>query len=133
MATSSQIPQVQHLSFLDRQAARERNEHSYQTTCAVQGLPESSHIAVRATESAVLVTATDMDVLAEWLFVQGGRVTKTDLPSGQTAWTLATTTWSDSEKFPPVPVFVTVVLASDEPVMCEVTEATRAARKAVAA
>ncbi|MFF5404556.1 hypothetical protein ACFY8K_17055 [Streptomyces misionensis] len=131
MGTSSQISQVHHLSFLDRQAARERNEHSYLTTCAVQGLPEL-HVAARATESAVLVTATDMDVLAEWLFVQGGQVSSVVLPSGQTAWTLATTTWSDSEAFPPVPVFVTVVQATDEPVMCEIAEATHTVREAVA-
>ncbi|WP_199572668.1 hypothetical protein [Streptomyces murinus] len=120
------------VSFMERQAARERNELSYQSTCSYHGLPEA-HVAARATESAVLVTATDMDVLAEWLFVQGGRVTTVELPSGQTAWTLATTTWTDSPAFPPVPVFVTVVQASDEPVMCEIAEAMRTARKAVAA
>jgi hypothetical protein len=123
MGTSSQTP----TSFRARQDAREDNEHSYRTTCAVQGLPDSSHIAVRATTDAVLVTATDIDVLAEWLYVMRGSVTRTDLPSGQTVWTLHTVTWSDSPKFPPVPVFVTVVLPSDEPVLCEITEAVKAA------
>lgn len=122
MGTSSQIP----TSFRARQDARERNELSYRTTCAYQGLPDSSHIAVQATPDAVLVTATDIDVLAEWLYVMRGTVMKADLPSGQTVWTLRTTTWSDSALFPPVPVFVTVVLPSDEPVMHEITAAVAA-------
>lgn len=126
MATSFQTP-VQPLSFLDRQAARERNEHSYESTCSFRGLPQSQHIAVQATETSVLVTATDIDVLAEWLFVQGGRVSTVDLSSGQTVWTLHTQTWSDSESFPPVPVHVSVVLASGESVMHEIVEAVRAA------
>jgi hypothetical protein len=112
-------------TFRARQEARERNEFSYRSTCSYKELPES-HIAAQATETAVLVTATDIDVLAEWLYVMGGTVTTVDLPSGQTAWTLRTTTWSDSPKFPPVPVFVTVVLPSDEPVMQEIREAVAA-------
>lgn len=122
MGTSSQTP----TSFRARQDARERNEHAYQTTCSYRGLPQSSHIAVQATETAVLVTATDIDVLAEWLYVMRGSVTRTALPSGQTAWTLRTQTWTDSPAFPPVPVFVTVVLPSDEPVMHEITAAVAA-------
>jgi hypothetical protein len=122
---SSQTLTVQPLSFLDRQAARERNELSYQTTCSYHDLPEV-HVAAQATESAVLVTATDIDVLAEWLFVQGGTVTKTDLPSGQTVWTLHTQTWSDSPKFPPVPVHLSVVLVTGESVMHEIAAAVAA-------
>lgn len=126
MATSFQTPVVQRLSVLDQRAARERNEHSYETTCSFYGLP-TAHVAARATESAVLVTATDIDVLAEWLYVQKGSVTKVDLPCGQTVWTLHTRTWSDSPKFPPVPVHLSVVVPSDEPVMHEIAEAVRAA------
>lgn len=122
MATSLQIPTVQPLSVLDERAARERNESAYQVTCAYQGLPEA-HIAWKALADRVLVSATDMDVLAEWLYVQGGAVSTVDLPSGQTVWTLATSTWSDSPKFPPVPVFVSVVLPSGEPVMQEIRAA----------
>lgn len=132
MASSSQTPTVQPLSVLDRQAARERNELSYQTTCSYHGLPEA-HIAAQATESAVLITATDIDVLAEWLFVQGGTVTKVDLPHGQTAWTLATLTWTDSPKFPAIPVFVTVVLPTGEPVIWEIEDATHNPRPAAEA
>ncbi|MFD0052977.1 hypothetical protein ACFVHR_04535 [Streptomyces sp. NPDC127168] len=126
MATSSQIPQVQHLSVLAGRSARERNEVNYDATVAYHGLPDSRHIAVQATESAVLATATDIDVIAEWLFVQGGTVTKADLPSGQTVWTLATRTWTDSSKCPAVPVFVTVVLPSSVLVMHEIAQAVAA-------
>lgn len=126
MNASFQTPPVQHLSVLAQRDARERNESSYLSTCSYHGLPESTHIAVRATETSVLVTATDIDVLGIWLDVMGGTVTKTDLPSGQTVWTLRTMTWSDSPLFPPVQVFVTVVLPSDEPVMWEIREAVAA-------
>ncbi|MDX3520780.1 hypothetical protein [Streptomyces scabiei] len=96
-------------------------------TVDIRDLP-SRHVAYEATESAVLVSATDMNVIADWLFVMGGSITTAVLPSGQTAWTLATSAWSDSPvKFPPVPVFVTVVQASDAPVMCEIREAVKAA------
>ena len=126
MARSFQTPLLRHLSVLDGRAARERNENAYESTCAYHGLPQA-HVAAQATESAVLVTATDIDVLAEWLYVQGGTVTTADLPSGQTVWTLHTRTWSDSVKFPPVPVHLSVVLPAGEPVMCEIREAVKAA------
>jgi len=125
MATSFQTPAPE-LTFREQQEARRRHEISYETTVAIQELP-SSHIAWEATSAAVLVTATDMDVLGEWLYVMKGSVTTVDLPSGQTVWTLHTTTWSDSPNFPPVPVHVTVVLPSDEPVMHEIRAAVRAA------
>jgi hypothetical protein len=124
MATSFQTP-VEHLSFLDRRSARERNELCYETTCTHHGLPQA-HVAARATESAVLLTATDIDVLAEWLYVQGGTVTTVELPSGQTVWTLHTSTWTDSPKFPPVAVHLSVVLPSGEPVMHEIAAAVAA-------
>ncbi|MGX1116343.1 hypothetical protein RKD37_001706 [Streptomyces ambofaciens] len=127
MTTSFQTPQVQHLSVLDQWAARERNESNYDTTVAYRGLPASGHIAVQATAEAVLVTATDIDVLAEWLFVQGGTVSKVDLPFGQTVWTLHTKTWTDSPvKFPEIPVHVTVVLPSAESVIHEIAAAVAA-------
>lgn len=113
-------------TFRTEQDARERNDFSYRFTVDFKELPSSGHVAFEATATAVLVTATDMDVLGEWLYVMKGSVTKVDLPSGQTVWTLRTTTWSDSEKFPPVPVFVTVVQSSDTPVMHEIAAAVRA-------
>lgn len=124
MATSFQTPPVE-LTFREKQEARRRIEVSYETTVAVQELAKS-HVAWEATPTSVLVTATDIDVLAEWLYVMRGSVTTVDLPSGQTVWTLRTVTWSDSPKFPPVPVFVTVVLPSDEPVMHEIRAAVSA-------
>ncbi|HEY9353722.1 MAG TPA: hypothetical protein VIP28_10740 [Nocardioides sp.] len=125
MATSFQTPPAE-LTFREQQEARRRIEISYETTVAVQELP-LSHVAWEATPTAVLVTATDIDVLGEWLYVMRGSVTTVDLPSGQTVWTLHTTTWSDSPKFPPVPVHLSVVLPTDEPVMYEIREAVRAA------
>ena len=71
----------------------------------------------------VLVTATDMDVIAEWLYVMGGTVTTVDLPSGQTVWTLRTSTWTDSPRFPVLPVFVSVAVSKDAPVMHEIRAA----------
>jgi hypothetical protein len=105
-------------------AARARNEFAYESTCTYQGLPQA-HIAVQATESAVLVSATDMSVIADWLFVMRGSITTVDLPTGQTVWTLHTSTWSDSEKFPVVPVYVSVVQPTGEQVMPEIAAAVK--------
>lgn len=109
--------------FLAEQDARERNDSAYRSTVTVHELPDSGHVAHVATADWVLVTSTDIDVLGEWLYVMGGTVKKTELPAEQTAWTLATRTWSDSPRFPVVPVFVTVVLPSGAPVMHEIAAA----------
>lgn len=111
------------LTFREQQDAVERNDFSYRFTVDFKELPSSGHVAHQATATAVLVTATDLDVLGEWLFVMKGKVTTVDLPTGQTVWTLHTRTWSDSDRFPPVPVFVSVVQASDVPVMHEIAVA----------
>jgi hypothetical protein len=105
--------------------ARERNERAYEVTVNVQDLP-SRHVAWEATTAAVLVTATDMNVIADWLYVMKGRITTVDLPSGQTVWTLRTQTWSDSPRFPVVPVYVSVTQATDAPVMHEIAAAVAA-------
>lgn len=118
MSTSFQIPPL---------APWERNDFSYRSTVDVKELPQSDRVAYQALADRVLVTATDLDVLAEWLYVQGGTVSTVVLSSGQTVWTLATVTWSDSPRFPVVPVFVTVVASSDAPVMWEIREAVKAA------
>ncbi|MFF7534915.1 hypothetical protein ACFZB2_38385 [Streptomyces bobili] len=118
-------PLDERTSFYEAQSLRERNEMSFRTTCEYQELPEA-HVAVRATESSVLATATNIDVLGEWLYVQGGTITTVDLPSGQTVWTLHTRTWSDSEKYPPVPVHLSVVLPTGEQVMHEIAAAVAA-------
>ncbi|MGW2550632.1 hypothetical protein [Streptomyces sp. NPDC001635] len=124
MATSSQTS-TPPPTFREQQEARRRNETSYESTVAVQGLP-SAHIAWEATPAAVQVTATGIDVLAEWLHVQGGSISTVELPSGQTVWTLHTTTWTDSPRFPAVPVHVTVVLPTDEQVIPEIRAAVAA-------
>jgi hypothetical protein len=113
------------LSFREQQDAVERNDFSYRFTVDFKELPASGHVAHQATASAVLVTATDMDVLGEWLYVMGGKITTVDLPTGQTVWTLHTRTWSDSPKFPSVPVFVSVVQSSDALVMHEIAAAVK--------
>jgi hypothetical protein len=110
-------------AFLAEQDARERNDFSYRSTVDFKELPQSGHVAHQATATSVLVTATDIDVIGEWLYVMGGSITTVDLPSGQTVWTLRTVTWSDSEVFPPVPVFVTVVQSTGAPVMHEIAAA----------
>jgi hypothetical protein len=123
MATSLQTPTVEQLAWRAKQDARERNERAYRVTVDVRDLP-SQHVAFEATATAVLVSATDMNVIADWLFVMDGTITKVDLPSGQTVWTLCTSTWSDSPvKFPPVPVFVSVVQLTGAPVMHEIAAA----------
>lgn len=110
------------LSPVESARARCRNEVAYETTVNVQGLP-SEHVAWEAMPDKVLVTAANLDVLADWLFVMHGYVTTTVLPWGQTVWTLHTRTWSDSPEFPLVPVHVSVTVPSDEPVMHEVRQA----------
>lgn len=124
MTTSFQTPTpAPPTTFREQQDTRERNDFSYTFTVDHKELPSSGHVAHRATLTDVQVTATDMDVLGEWLYVMGGKITTVDLPTGQTVWTLHTTTWSDSPKFPPVPVHVSVVQVTDEPVMQEIREA----------
>lgn len=120
------VPLAERSAFLAAQEARRRNESSYETTVTYMQLP-SAHVAWEATDSAVFVSATDIDVLAAWLHVMGGTGTKTVHAWGQTTYTLHTTTWSDSPTFPPVPVHVSVTLPSDVPVMCEIRQAVKAA------
>ncbi|MDX3714362.1 hypothetical protein PV733_36655 [Streptomyces europaeiscabiei] len=123
MTTSLQTPTVEQLAWRTEQDARERNERAYRVTVDIRDLP-SLHVAYQATATAVLVSATDMNVIADWLFVMDGTITTVDLPSGQTVWTLHTQTWTDSpEKFPSVPVFVSVVQLTGAPVMHEIAAA----------
>ncbi|MFJ8345122.1 hypothetical protein ACIQ9J_01845 [Streptomyces sp. NPDC094153] len=128
MATQITVhPLSERSSFYEAQGLRERNEFSFRSTCSYKQLPEA-HVAVQATEASVLATATDIDVLGEWLYVQGGTITTVDLPSGQTVWTLHTETWTDSPvKFPVVPVHLSVVLPTGEQVMHEIASAVVAA------
>lgn len=123
MATSLQT--APELDWYEQARLRERNDFSYQCTVDVKELPQSGHVAHEALWDRVLVTATDMDVLGEWLYVMGGSVTTVDLSHGQTVWTLRTSTWTDSPKFPVVPVYVTVTQASGASVMHEIAAAVK--------
>lgn len=105
--------------------ARRRNESAYETTVNVMDLP-SEHVAYQATTEAVHVIATGMDVLGAWLFEMGGTITVVDLPSGVSVWTLRSHTFSDSPKFPAIPVLVSVTQVTGESVMPEIRAAVRA-------
>lgn len=123
---SPTTPTTEQVAFWQAQDACERNDFSYRCTVDYKELPQSGHVAHEATPDRVVVTATDMDVLGEWLYVMGGTVEKVDLSHGQTVWTLHTSTWSDSPRFPVVPVHVTVVQLTGAPVMHKIAAAVRA-------
>lgn len=126
MATVLQTPQVE-TDWYEQSQLRERNDFSYRSTVDYKELPQPGrHVAHEALTDRILVTATDMDVLGEWLYVMGGTVTTVDLPSGQTVWTLRTQTWSDSPSFPRVPVYVSVTQATGASVMHEIRAAVAA-------
>ncbi|MCX5522268.1 hypothetical protein OG342_05215 [Streptomyces bobili] len=123
MATVLQTPPVL-LSFGEQQDLIERNDFSYRSTVDYKELPQpAEHVAHQALPDRVLVAATDMTVLAAWLYVMGGTVSTVDLPHGQTVWTLTTQTWTDSPRFPVVPVYVSVTQATDADVMHEIRAA----------
>lgn len=122
MASSSQTL-VQPLSFLDRQAARERNELDYEVTVNILGLPEAAH---EADPDAVRVTSADIGVLAAWLEEKGGTVSRLDTGFGVTVWTLSTVAGAD-EGYVGCRVLVTVPVPESGWVPCEVAEAVKAA------
>lgn len=128
MATSFQTPSVTPvvlpLSFRDQQDARQRHEREYEVTVNILNLP-SEHVAVQATPTEVHVFATNMDVLAAWLYEMGGSITKVDLPSGVSVWTLRSKTLADAvvSGVDACPVLVSVTQLSDAPVMHEIVAA----------
>jgi hypothetical protein len=126
MATSFQTPAPE-LSFREQQDARLRHEREYEVTVNVLGLP-SEHVAVQATATEVHVFATDMSVLAAWLYEMDGTITKIDLPSGVSVWTLHSKTLADSVQAGEdgCPVLVTVSQLADTPVMHEIAAAVAA-------
>ncbi|MEV4232743.1 hypothetical protein AB0J81_37905 [Streptomyces bobili] len=126
MATVLQTPTVE-LDWYQQVQLRERNDFAYCSTVDYKELPQpAEHVAHQALPDRVLVAATDMTVLAAWLFVMGGSVSTVDLPHGQTVWTLRTQTWTDSPRFPVVPVFVSVTQATGADVMHEIRAAVAA-------
>lgn len=111
-------------SFRDQQDARQRHEREYEVTVNILNLP-SEHVAVQATADAVHVFATNMDVLAAWLYEMGGTIAKVDLPSGVSVWTLHSKTLSDSVVAgeDACLVLVSVTQLSSTPVMHEIVAA----------
>ena len=114
---------VRPLSFRDKQDARLRHEREYEVTVNVLNLP-SQHVASQATPTEVHVFATDIDVLAAWLYETGGTVTKAELPTGITLWTLHSKTLADSiSGADACPVLISVPMVTGEPVMQEIAAA----------
>lgn len=111
-------------TFRARQDARRRHEREYEVTTNILNLP-TAHVAFQATATEVHVFATDMDVLGAWLYEMGGTITKVDLPSGITVWTLRTQTLADSvvSGADACPVLVSVSQVTDAPVMHEIAVA----------
>lgn len=111
-------------TFRARQDARLRHEREYEVTVNILNLP-TTHVAFQATATEVHVFATDMNVLGAWLYEMGGTITKVDLPSGITVWTLRTQTLADSVVAGEVacPVLVSVSQVTGEPVMHEIAAA----------
>jgi hypothetical protein len=126
VTTSFQTP-TEPITFREAQDARRRHEREYEVTVNVLNLP-SQHVASQATPTEVHVFATDMNVLAAWLYEMGGTITKVDLPSGQTVWTLRTQTLADSvvSGVDACPVLVSVSQVTGELVMHEIAAAVQA-------
>jgi len=123
---ASPTPTAEQVAWRSAQDARERHEREYEVTVNVLNLP-SQHVAVQATAEAVHVFATDMDVLAAWLYEMDGTIAKVDLSSGVSVWTLHTKTLADSiSGADACPVLVTVTQVSGAPVMHEIAAAVRA-------
>lgn len=119
--------QLKPSAFRAQQDARQRHEREYEVTVNILNLP-SEHVAVQATADAVHVFATNMDVLAAWLYEMGGTIAKVDLPSGASVWTLRSETLSDAVESGAgaCPVLVSVTQLSDAPVMHEIAAAVQA-------
>jgi hypothetical protein len=111
-------------TFRAQQDARRRHEREYEVTVNILNLP-TAHVAVQATATEVHVFTTDMDVLGAWLYEMNGTITKVDLPSGITVWTLRTKTLADSVVAGEAacPVLVSVTQVTDAPVMHEIAAA----------
>lgn len=105
--------------FAERMAARERHEVEFEVTTNIRSLPASPHTV---TDDAVLVFATNIDVLAAWLYELNGTITLHDTGIGVTTWVLRTRTDVDPEA-PGFPVLVSVSLPTGEQVMPEIAAA----------
>lgn len=121
-------PLSERSTFQASQQQRRDNELQFEVTANVLDLPTGS---CRAEADAVHVFATDIDVLAAWLYEKRGHVTTHDTGYGVTVWTLHTTAGAD----PGVVgcrVLVSVPLVSGEPVMQEIRDVVMERQFAVA-
>ncbi|MET7933429.1 hypothetical protein [Streptomyces sp. NPDC005322] len=115
-------PSTELIAFRRECDARRRNEIEFETTANIRSLPAGHY---RAEADAVHVFATDIDVLAAWLYEMGGPVTTHDTGHGVTVWTLHTRTDVDPGRVA-CPVRVSVPLVTGEPVMHEIAAAVAA-------
>lgn len=106
------------LSFAEQCAARRNNELDYEVTVNILALPSAPH---EVDADAVRVTSADIGVLAAWLDVKGGTVSRLDTGFGVTVWTLSTNAGAD-EGVVGCRVLVTVPVAESGWVPCEVSE-----------
>lgn len=106
------------LTFAEQCAARKDNELDYEVTVNILGLPSAEH---QVDADAVRVTSADIDVLAAWLEVKGGTVSRLNTGFGVTVWTLDTNAGAD-EGVVGCRVLVTVPVAESGWVPCEVSE-----------
>jgi hypothetical protein len=117
VTTSFQTPTAEQLAWWQAQEARKQNELDYEVTVNILGLPSAEH-SVDA--DAVRVTSADIGVLAAWLEVKGGTVTRLNTGFGVTVWTLATNAGAD-EGYTGCRVLVTVPVPESGWVPCEVS------------
>lgn len=109
-------------AFQRNMAARRENEHDYEATVNILGLPSAEYVV---DADAVRVTSADIGVLAAWLNEKGGTVTQFDTGFGVTVWTLATNAGAD-EDYVGCRVLVTVPVPASVWVPCEVSGAVAA-------
>lgn len=122
MSTSFQTPSPV-LSFGEQLAACRRNENDYEVTVNILGLPSAEHTV---DADAVRVTSADIGVLAAWLEVKGGTVSRLDTGFGVTVWTLSTVAGAD-EGHIGCRVLVTVPVPVSGWVPCEIADVAVAA------
>lgn len=119
---TTEAPTPEQIAFWRAEDARRHNETEFEVTANIKSLPMGHY---RVLSDSVHVFATDIDVLAVWLYEMGGHVTTHDTEHGVTVWTLHTRTDVDPGRVA-CPVLVSVPLVSGELVMHEITAAVKA-------
>lgn len=118
LSLATALSVVPELSWRERENARRDNENDYEVTVNILALPSAEH---QVDVDAVRVTSADIGVLAAWLEVKGGAVSRSDTGFGVTVWTLDTNAGAD-EGHVGCRVLVTVPVAESGWVPCEVSE-----------